>query len=94
MDGGAELDVDQIDRLIAAINEHNDAWRTWFVAQAVAPLTLTYESLVPDPRAATTRMLALIGAVPPTGWRPASPQRRQADSINAEWARRYRAARA
>jgi trehalose 2-sulfotransferase len=89
----AELDLDQVERLVATIQEHNEAWRAWFAAQAVEPLGLTYESLVASPVGAVTRVLDLVGAAPPAGWAPVSPPGRQADSLNAEWVRRYRATR-
>ena len=86
----AELDLGQIDRLVTTIDEHNDAWQTWFAAQRVEPLDLTYESLVSDPAGTVKRILDFIGTVPPDDWTPVSPHERQTDSINAEWARRYR----
>lgn len=87
----ARLDLKQIDHLVTTIDEHNDAWQLWFAAQRVEPLDLTYESLVSDPTGTVKRVLDFIGTVPPDDWTPESPHERQAGSINAEWARRYRA---
>ena len=89
----AELDLDQVERLVATIHEHNQAWRAWFAAQAVEPLGLTYESLVASPVGTVTRVLDFVGAAPPDGWAPVSPPERQADSLSAEWVRRYRVTR-
>ncbi|MDX6316645.1 MAG: trehalose 2-sulfotransferase [Nocardioidaceae bacterium] len=89
----AELDLDQVERLVATIHEHNQAWRAWFAAEAVEPLGLTYESLVASPVGTVMRVLDFIRAAPPAGWAPVSPPERQADSLSAEWVRRYRATR-
>lgn len=88
------LDLDQVDTLVSTIEAHNAAWRSWFAAQAIEPLDVDYESLVTDPGQTVTRILRWIGARPPTDWRPVSPHRRQANEINADWARQYRASRA
>ncbi len=87
----ARLDLDQIDALVATIHEHNDAWRTWFAAGAVEPLDVTYETLVCRPGQTVTRILDFIKVEPPTDWIPESPHRQQADAMNADWVRRYRA---
>lgn len=87
------FDLDEIDSLIATIHEHNESWRTWFGAQAVAPFEVTYESLVSEAREAVGGILECIGVKPPSDWAPASTHERQADAINADWVRRYRAAR-
>jgi trehalose 2-sulfotransferase len=89
----AELDLDQVERLVATIHEQNEAWRAWFASQAVEPLRLTYESLVSSPVGAVSRVLDLVGTAPPVGWAPVSSPERQADSLNAEWVRRYWARR-
>jgi LPS sulfotransferase NodH len=92
-DATAELDLDQVERLVATIHEHNEAWRTWFRAQPVEPLRLTYEVLVSDPVETVRRVLEFVGTAPPVDWAPVSTPERQADSLNAEWVRRYRATR-
>jgi trehalose 2-sulfotransferase len=87
----AEPDLDQVERLVTTIHEHNQAWRAWFAAQAVEPLALTYESLVANPGETVMKVLDLVGAAPPVDWVPVSRPERQADSLSAEWVRRYRA---
>lgn len=86
------LDLALIDTRVALILEHDEAWRAWFTAESVAPLEVTYEALVSDPDRTVRRILDFIGVEPPDDWTPASPHRRQADAVNAEWVRRYRAA--
>lgn len=82
------LDLDQIDDLVRTIREHDMAWRTWFRAQAAQPLFVTYEELVADPGRTVERILDFRGCEPPPGWRPESPNPRQADETNREWVRR------
>jgi trehalose 2-sulfotransferase len=92
-DAAAELDLDQVERLVATVHEHNEAWRAWFAAQSVEPLCLTYEFLVSSPVEAVMSVLDFVGTAPPADWAPVSAPERQADSLNAEWMRRYRATR-
>lgn len=88
------FDLDQIDELVTTIDQHNAAWRTWFIDQGVEPLTVTYESVVATPRDTVLGVLDALGVRLPDGWSPASPHQRQADAINEEWLQRYRRERA
>lgn len=83
------FDLDQVNGLVSTIHDHNAAWNTWFAAQDVNPLVVTYEDLVADARDAVNQILRSVGESPPPGWRPASPHRRQANEVNADWLRRY-----
>lgn len=74
------------------IREHNAAWSTWFAEQGVEPHSVTYEEVTGNPRQAVHEILEHLGIELPTTWRPAARQRRQADALNADWIRRYRAA--
>jgi LPS sulfotransferase NodH len=87
------LDLEQVDNLVSTIQDHNAAWRSWFAAEAVEPLTVNYESLVTDPGKTVEEILGWIDTRPPIDWTPVSPHRRQANEINADWARQYRASR-
>lgn len=42
------LDVNDIDRYVETINEHNLAWREWFDTNAIVPVVFSYEDLVAD----------------------------------------------
>lgn len=92
--GEPRLDLHQVGRLVRQIEQDNDAWESWFAAQAVDPLTIEYESVSSDPGSNVRAVLAWIGGTPPAGWVPGSPHQRQADGLNADWARRYRESRA
>jgi trehalose 2-sulfotransferase len=87
------LDIDQIDALVGTIHEHNAAWRSWFKAEGVEPLGIDYESLVAGPGGTVDEILGWINVRPPAAWTPMSPHRRQANELNAEWVRQYRASR-
>ncbi len=81
------LDIDQVDRLVGTICDHNAAWRTWFATEAVEPLDVAYESLVACPDETVKSILDLIRVQPPPDWTPESPHERQAHAINADWVR-------
>ena len=88
-----QLDLGQVDRLVRTITEHNSAWRSWFAVEASPALQITYEELVADPRHTVQRVLDHVGVHPPMGWTPEASTARQADDLNVDWERRYRAAR-
>ena len=90
--GQPHFDPDHIDELVRTIRDHDAAWSTWFTRQGVEPHPMTYEDVTRDPRAAVQGILDHLGLELPADWRPAARQRRQADAINADWVRRYRAA--
>ena len=89
-DRAPRFDFAQIHRLVGEIEEENAAWRRWFRANGITPFDVRYEDLVADMEAVTRRLLGFIGAAVP-GDTPIEPRHaRQADSVNAEWAARYR----
>ena len=86
------FEFDRIADLVRTISEHNAAWSTWFSEQGVEPHSVTYEEVTGNPRQAVHGILDHLGIELPANWRPAARQRRQADEVNADWVRRYRAA--
>ena len=66
--------------------EHNASWRAWFDEHGVRPHDVTYEQVVRDGRATVEGIAAHVGVQVPAEWRPASPHRKQADDLSAEWA--------
>jgi trehalose 2-sulfotransferase len=58
------LDLDQVDELVATIQTHHAAWRSWFADQAVEPLDVDYESLVAQPGQTVAEILRWIGTRP------------------------------
>ena len=78
-----------IAHLVAELTEQDDAWRAWFAANGIEPLTIAYEALADDATAAAGAVLEHIGAGP--GQIPEPPLRRQRDDRSARWVERFRA---
>jgi trehalose 2-sulfotransferase len=85
------FDLGAIEDLVRTIEDHDVAWTEWFAAQGVTPYRVTYEEVTADPGRAVQGILDHLDLGLPAGWRPAPRQRRQADEVNADWVRRYRA---
>jgi LPS sulfotransferase NodH len=80
-----------IDHLVRMLRSHDDRWRRWFAARAIAPLGLSYEDIAADPPAVVMRTLDHVGiASELTDSVPAPRLRRQADDVSREWVERYR----
>ncbi|PWR11190.1 Stf0 sulfotransferase [Micromonospora acroterricola] len=91
-DGRApHFDKDGIDGLLRTIDEHNAGWRAWFSAAGVRPHVVRYEDLDEDMVAVTREVLDFLGLDTPPGRAVAPRHHRQADDLNREWIRRYRA---
>jgi trehalose 2-sulfotransferase len=84
------LDIDRLAALVETVRAHNRAWGDWFSAQGLTPLAVTYEDLVRDRRSTVATILAHLGVAMPPEWRPDSSHAKQADELNARWARAYR----
>jgi LPS sulfotransferase NodH len=84
-----EYDFGEIDALVQEAREHDAAWQDWFAKNGIEPFEVRYEKLLADPVGIATATLAFLGltADPAT---IAARTERQADELNAEWARRYR----
>ena len=88
--GEPAFDADGISARVRRIDEQTDAWRRWFEANGIEPLSLTYEELAADPTATVRRVLDLLGVEVPQGFAVAHVTERQADAVNEDWIRRYR----
>jgi trehalose 2-sulfotransferase len=82
-------DGDQIDALAREAATHNAAWRAWFAANDIQPLTVLYEALVADTVGVTREVLAFLG-IAADGVAITERTVRLGDSVNAEWLARYR----
>ena len=85
------FDFEQIHGLVRTIGEHNDAWRKWFTTFDVRPHSVRYEDLTTDTDRVTSGILGFLGLDLPAGHAFVPRHRRQADQLNHDWARRYRA---
>jgi trehalose 2-sulfotransferase len=79
-----------IAHLVAQLTEQDEAWRAWFAANDIEPLTIAYEALAEDATAAVESVLAHVGAGPAEI--PEPPMRRQGDDRSARWVERFREA--
>ena len=84
------FDFAVIHRRVRVIEEQNAAWRRWFRTNGITPFDVRYEDLVADMEAVTRRLLDFLGVAVPEDTAIAPQHERQADSVNAEWAARYR----
>ena len=80
-----------IGHLVAQLTEQDEAWRAWFAANGIEPLTIAYEALAGDAPVAAGAVLEHIGAGPAEI--PQPPLRRQGDDRSARWVERFRAER-
>lgn len=76
-----------IDHLVARLEDHDRAWRSWFAGSGFAPLDLSYESLEDDPRACVASVLRALEL--PDEDVPTPPTARQRDERSEEWVARY-----
>ena len=81
-----------IGHLVAQLTEQDEAWRAWFAANGIEPLTIAYEELAADAAATAGAVLAHVGAE--TAEIPAPPLRRQGDDRSTRWVERFRGGRA
>ena len=81
-----------IAHLVAQLTEQDEAWRAWFAANAIEPLTIAYEALAGDARGHRRRRARAHRRRPRRD--PGAPLRRQGDDRSARWVERYRGERA
>lgn len=82
-------DSGQIAAELEMLENEARGWDTWFSAQSIAPLDLTYESLSREPVEQTMAVLSHIGSK--SDMVPAVGTAKLATSLNDEWGDRYRA---
>jgi LPS sulfotransferase NodH len=83
-------DRQQITELLRNIHEHNAAWQAWFTSAGIQPYEVRYEALAAEPVAVTRGILNFLGLHLPEGHVIVPRHRRQADTLNQQWAARYR----
>jgi LPS sulfotransferase NodH len=87
-DPAPELDPRAVLDLEAHLAWQQSAWEQHFAKRGIRPLTIQYESLASDHRAATARVLAFLGLDPHAA--DSSPEPvlvSQADEVTAQWRR-------
>jgi trehalose 2-sulfotransferase len=86
--GHVEYHAGAIGHLASDLSDQDAAWRAWFAAQGISPLTVRYEALAADPRDTTAAVLRHLGV--DSDAIPEPPLRRQGDDRSARWVERYR----
>ncbi len=87
---GLRFSLAAVDHLKLRIDEHNDAWQSFFEQCGVEPLEVVYENLVEDYEETVLRLLDGIGISVPENFVVALPKmKRQADELSEEWVRLY-----
>lgn len=86
-----EFDFDEIQTRIELLHQHNQAWRAWFGAAGVEPLSVRYEDLEVDPQGCTRQILRSLGIARPGHVQLAAPNQRLADSTTHAWKERFSA---
>lgn len=87
--GNAVYHAGAIGYLAGQLTDHDDAWRTWFSANRIEPLTIVYEELAADTAGVSAEVIDHLGVGPAEI--PEPPLRRQGDDRSARWVERYRA---
>lgn len=82
-------DRDAIRAQIAEFSQYDEAWRSWFDAQSVMPLEVTYESLSREPQKQLERILDALGADGSIAQGISTPTAKLADEINRQWRERF-----
>jgi LPS sulfotransferase NodH len=88
--GTPSYDGDLIERLLAAVEESERCWSSFFSQAGVAIHAVTYEDLAADPVGETESVLAFLG-VASADVRVEVQTEPQSDATNAAWIARYRA---
>ncbi|MFE9204447.1 Stf0 family sulfotransferase [Micromonospora sp. NPDC007230] len=87
------FDADGITHYLTVIRQHNAAWEAWFASWGIRPHVVRYEDLDRDMVAITRGILGFLGLDLPEAGRSITAQHhRQADDLNRQWIKRYRAA--
>lgn len=84
-------DHDQIALELAGLEAESLGWNTWFAANKISPLSVTYEGLAADPKTTLARVLTHINQDPDLANTITPGTQRLANALNVAWASRFRA---
>jgi LPS sulfotransferase NodH len=84
--GPATFDLPRLRELVATIDSHNNAWKSWFQQQAVVPLAITYHDVVNRPHFVVQEVARLVDVALPRGLDPVSSAPKLADAQSRAWA--------
>ena len=83
-------DREAIQRHLDRLTEWESAWRDWFAAQDITPLSVCYEDLASDLHRTVGDVLAHIGQDPRCAQNLAPHVQPLSDQTNRHWVSRYR----
>jgi trehalose 2-sulfotransferase len=75
---------------VARLEDYDTAWNSWFTAQGITPLRVTYEELEADPSVTLQRICKALGIPAPQPDEVRPGVAKLSDATSAVWARRYR----
>ncbi len=79
-----------VNHLNLRIDEHSDAWQSFFEGCGIEPVQVVYEDLVDDYRGTIEQVVREVGIPIPDDFAPVQPKmKRQADELSEEWVRLY-----
>ena len=88
--GTPAYDADQIRARFIELTDYDRGWESWFEAQEIEPLYITYEMLSGDPIDTLRRVLDHLGLDRAAAHGVKPEVAKLADGINRDWAARFR----
>jgi LPS sulfotransferase NodH len=83
-------DVQAIEKEIASLTQDDAAWQTWFAAQGLSRLEITYEDLAREPQTVVADILKRSGHDPAISQTIEPATAKMADQESRQWIERYR----
>ena len=83
-------DFESIDKEVKRFEKEEAAWQQYFRDNGISPFVIEYENFVKSYAETAVEALRFLGVDLPEGYeQPESHYRKQADSVNNEWYKRY-----
>jgi LPS sulfotransferase NodH len=78
-----------IDHLLTQLLEEEASWDAFFEHTRIKPVLVLYENFEADYETSTLNLLSRLGLEPPADFSLEPRMKRQSDSVNDDWAKRY-----
>ena len=82
-------DFDRLHAHVANLDSDKAAWSTWFRAEGITPLSVSYDALCADPAGVLVTICEALGTAPIARSKIKVPTAKLRDSTNADWKARY-----
>ncbi|VAV97385.1 hypothetical protein MNBD_ALPHA08-2209 [hydrothermal vent metagenome] len=76
---------------MAELQQHDDAWVTWFKKHRLDPIPVTYEALAASPGLAVADILSALEMAPEVSVNVEPETAKLADEVSEQWLSRYKA---